>query len=49
MIQDEGKFDPKSIPLKSWSEYVCFPSYHLNLGLTPLRKMNCGIRNLTTV
>jgi hypothetical protein len=21
-IQDEGKFDPKSIPLKSWNDYV---------------------------
>lgn len=22
--QDEGKFDPRSIPLKSWNDYVCF-------------------------
>lgn len=21
-VQDEGKFDPRSIPLKSWSDYV---------------------------
>lgn len=21
-MQDEGKFDPRSIPLKSWSDYV---------------------------
>jgi hypothetical protein len=21
-LQDEGKFDPRSIPLKSWSDYV---------------------------
>jgi chitin synthase len=22
-FQDEGKFDPRSIPLKSWNDYVC--------------------------
>jgi hypothetical protein len=22
--QDEGKFDPRSIPLKSWNDYVSY-------------------------
>jgi hypothetical protein len=27
--KDEGKFDPRSIPLKSWNDYVS-PSFHVN-------------------
>ena len=31
IVHDEGKFDPRSIPLKSWNEYV---------HLTPLRTLD---------
>ena len=27
-LQDEGKFDPRAIPLKSWSDYVSWMSFH---------------------
>ena len=30
IVHDEGKFDPRSIPLKSWNEYVR-PSYFIIL------------------
>ena len=30
IVHDEGKFDPRSIPLKSWNEYVR-PSYFVIL------------------
>lgn len=26
-VQDEGKFDPRSIPLKSWNDYVRIADY----------------------
>jgi len=29
MLQDEGKFDPRSIPLKSWNDYVSFFVNHI--------------------
>ena len=29
IVHDEGKFDPKAIPLKSWSDYVRIPDSFL--------------------
>ena len=33
IAQDEGKFDPRSIPLKSWSDYVCNPLPFVDVSL----------------
>lgn len=47
MFQDEGKFDPRSIPLKSWNDYVSLlhvTSYKI-LTYT-FRKTSSGIKNL---
>ena len=38
IVHDEGKFDPRSIPLKSWNEYVC---------LSPLRSLKTRILTCT--
>jgi chitin synthase len=38
--QDEGKFDPRSIPLKSWNDYVSQLSMPFSLFLTPLAQEN---------
>jgi len=49
-FQDEGKFDPRAIPLKSWNDYVrsYFLSY-ADMSLIPIcRKTNSGIKNRTT-
>jgi hypothetical protein len=51
IVHDEGKFDPKAIPLKSWSDYVSIleSSCWFCADVTwSFRKMNSGTRNRTT-
>lgn len=49
--QDEGKFDPRSIPLKSWNDYVSLTSLDTQcrvLNIATSRKTNSGTRSRTT-
>jgi chitin synthase len=49
-FQDEGKFDPRSIPLKSWNDYVSvlWIAFYNNL-MCLFRKMNSGTKSLIIV